>query len=639
MSHAHEAPSSPPFRSPSSQTSPPPERATPNRSSSYFTYPVSYAVSGILRRLNTESSPTSEAKAKSDSSSSNRNSIGNLQAQLHSTASSLSQSLASIVSSNSTDMNSVFQPAHRTASPFQPPPLTPLSLKGWRTGMREKGKLLTKALAEEIRLLLPPRLQLVDEWSLAYSLEQNGVSLATLYKEAGEYRGRRGGFVLVVKDGDGGLFGAYLSEAPHPSPSFYGNGECFLWRAHVLAGLPDLQLNLPPPPSEDTTNAVRMTTISSPKTKSDNLALPENPQTNRSGASTPERIRFKAFPYSGVNDFMIFCEHSYLSVGAGDGHYGLWLDDNLEHGVSDTCPTFGNEPLSDEGKKFGVLGVELCLGRNVITFHTRYSNQYFTVHADLFCNNSKYFKRRLQNNRKIIDGDCAICKEKLDPKTSVLTFCEARCGQNFHKHCIDEWKRLTVRETTCPLCRESWKTRSRNIGLPLDLGNLDLYAIHAYVNWLYTGELHIDEAFNRQESSYNLELLRTWRFSVKIEDENFKKAIIAECVTAIEKGAKGGFDPACIKYAGKHGPPCMEDFLVDVWLMGNYLDHIQCGRNEALPFQFVRKLCVAASARSKESVKHKNLLEKHTEGEYEYQTETEDGESTASESEMDTDGD
>lgn len=42
-----------------------------------------------------------------------------------------------------------------------------------------------------------------------------------------------------------------------------------------------------------------------------------------------------------------------------DGHYGLWLDDNLEKGVSSSCPTFGNEPLSDEGTKFSILGVEL----------------------------------------------------------------------------------------------------------------------------------------------------------------------------------------------------------------------------------------------------------------------------------------
>lgn len=182
--------------------------------------------------------------------------------------------------------------------------------------MRESGKLLNKALAEEIRLLVPPRLQLVDEWSLMYSLEQNGVSLATLYKNADDYRGKRGGFVLVVKDGSGSLFGAYLSDAPHPSSHFYGNGECFLWRAHVLKSLPDLS-NLPPPPSADTTNATRMTTIATTKPKSDTLSPPASGQASRSGTSTPERIRFKAFPYSGVNDYMIFCEHSYLSIGGG----------------------------------------------------------------------------------------------------------------------------------------------------------------------------------------------------------------------------------------------------------------------------------------------------------------------------------
>lgn len=36
-----------------------------------------------------------------------------------------------------------------------------------------------------------------------------------------------------------------------------------------------------------------------------------------SGASTPERLRFKAFPYSGENDYLIFCEHDFLSVGGG----------------------------------------------------------------------------------------------------------------------------------------------------------------------------------------------------------------------------------------------------------------------------------------------------------------------------------
>lgn len=55
----------------------------------------------------------------------------------------------------------------------------------------------------------------------------------------------------------------------------------------------------------------------------------------------------------------MFCETHFLSVGGGDGRYGLWLDDSLDRGHSSTCMTFGNEPLSDEGEKFGILGVEI----------------------------------------------------------------------------------------------------------------------------------------------------------------------------------------------------------------------------------------------------------------------------------------
>ena len=64
-----------------------------------------------------------------------------------------------------------------------------------------------------------------------------------------------------------------------------------------------------------------------------------------------------------MNDYLIFCQHNYLSVGGGDGRYGLWLDEVLERGVSSQCMTFGNEGLSDEGEKFEVVGVEVwCVG-------------------------------------------------------------------------------------------------------------------------------------------------------------------------------------------------------------------------------------------------------------------------------------
>ncbi|KAL9114124.1 MAG: hypothetical protein Q9227_001896 [Pyrenula ochraceoflavens] len=275
----------------------------------------------------------------------------------------------------------LYTPPRRTGSPFQPPPLTPLTLKHTHLS---SNPLLSRSLAEEIRLLIPSRLQLVDDWTLVYSLDRDGASLTTLYQCCQDFsrRSQRAGYVLVVRDGspqNGAIFGAYMTDPPKPSAHYYGTGECFLWRASILSALPVLPVSqpthngpppsedlldlagLPPPPSADTTNLQRFTTVrGEKKSRHGDLLDPLSDNDGRaSGASTPDRIRFKAFPYSGVNDFMLFCETGFLSVGGGDGHYGLWLDDSLDKGISEACPTFGNEPLSDEGKKFDIMGVEI----------------------------------------------------------------------------------------------------------------------------------------------------------------------------------------------------------------------------------------------------------------------------------------
>lgn len=116
---------------------------------------------------------------------------------------------------------------------------------------------------------------------------------------------------------------------------------------------------LPPPPSADTTDLLtgtRSTTIASPTTDMFQHA-------NGHGAAAPPQqhsIRFQNFAYTGANDYCIFCESKFLSVGGGQGaNYGLWLDDSFSRGHSGPCDTFGNTPLSDEGIKFDVLGVEL----------------------------------------------------------------------------------------------------------------------------------------------------------------------------------------------------------------------------------------------------------------------------------------
>ncbi|RAL10807.1 putative oxidative stress response protein Oxr1 [Aspergillus homomorphus CBS 101889] len=384
---------------------------------SYFSYPVTHVVSGLYRRFTDPQSTKNQDNNSSSSSSTMRRPF----------QSTSSISSTTTTTNPATNTSTLFTPI-RTASPFQPPPLTPLTLTDPENHSQHSAQtqdyLLTRSLAEEIRLLVPARLQLCDTWRLAYSLERDGASLSTLYENcrAISQRSPRAGYVLIIRDaspstgssssysatggsssfsntnnGPGGaVFGAYMTDPPHPDSHYFGTGECFLWRASVVqppsadrllqltaaaaAGHhtqdPGMQTGagpgtendvqqtlaaleragLPLPPSADTTHAGRSTTLRSWS------PLPRGPgpaSTSNSGTATPEQIRFKAFPYSGVNDYMMFCETGFLSLGGGDGHYGLWVDSSLEKGVSAASQTFGNEPLSDEGIKFDILGVEV----------------------------------------------------------------------------------------------------------------------------------------------------------------------------------------------------------------------------------------------------------------------------------------
>lgn len=178
-----------------------------------------------------------------------------------------------------------------------------MQLTGYSESFRDR--LVTPALAAQIQQKMPERLQLHNEWKLVYSLEQNGASLRTLYNLAAPKDVHQHGYVLAVKDAKQTVFGAYLNEPPHVAEAirFTGNGDCFLWRL-----------------SKD---------------------------------------GFQAFPYTQKNDFIMYCTHQFISIGGGDGHDGLWLDDSLERGVSYHTQTFDNEPLSMQGTKFQILNVEL----------------------------------------------------------------------------------------------------------------------------------------------------------------------------------------------------------------------------------------------------------------------------------------
>lgn len=47
---------------------------------------------------------------------------------------------------------------------------------------------------------------------------------------------------------------------------------------------------------------------------------------------------------------MILTESHYLSFGGGDGKYGLWIDGQLEKGISSRSPAFDNDVLCSNDK-------------------------------------------------------------------------------------------------------------------------------------------------------------------------------------------------------------------------------------------------------------------------------------------------
>ncbi|ODV78432.1 TLD-domain-containing protein [Suhomyces tanzawaensis NRRL Y-17324] len=250
------------------------------------------------------------------------------------------------------------------------PPLSPLELSGYRPST--KHRLLDSELADNIRNLLPARLQLFDEWELVYSLEQHGISLKTLYRNCNpvyqleQHRKKKAelgfadsvikgmvvgsstrdkstsrpqGYVMVIRDEKGNKFGCFLNENPKvmDTKRYYGNGECFLWKVEKYF------------PGKLNHNKEQE------KNQEDSTPLHINDKVD---------TRFKAFTYTGLNPSIIYSNSSFISVGSSGGHNGLWIDQSLYLGVSCVCDTFGNEVLSetDPGAKVGkfkIMGLEV----------------------------------------------------------------------------------------------------------------------------------------------------------------------------------------------------------------------------------------------------------------------------------------
>ncbi|KAM6355602.1 nuclear receptor coactivator 7 isoform 3-T6 [Podargus strigoides] len=163
--------------------------------------------------------------------------------------------------------------------------------------LKHHSALLENMHIEQLARRLPARVQGYP-WRLAYSTLEHGTSLKTLYRKSASLDSP---VLLVVKDMDNQIFGAYATHPFKFSDHYYGTGETFLY------------------------------------TFSPN---------------------FKVFKWSGENTYFINGDTSSLELGGGGGRFGLWLDADLYHGRSNSCSTFNNDILSKK-EDFIIQDVEV----------------------------------------------------------------------------------------------------------------------------------------------------------------------------------------------------------------------------------------------------------------------------------------
>lgn len=123
-------------------------------------------------------------------------------------------------------------------------------------------------------------------WARIFSTSDDGFNLKTLYRKMA---GLDCPVLIIIKDTKDAVFGALLTEPLRMSDGFYGTGESFLFTFHPT---------------------------------------------------------FKQFKWTGQNDYFVKGNLDSVSFGASEGHFGLWLDEDLYRGRSVTCQTYNNDPLA-----------------------------------------------------------------------------------------------------------------------------------------------------------------------------------------------------------------------------------------------------------------------------------------------------
>jgi len=151
---------------------------------------------------------------------------------------------------------------------------------------------------KELYEFLPDSHQYSDLYRV-FSISIDGCALKTFYNKCQEINNS----ILVIKDDDDNIFGAYASECFEPNKNFSGTGECFLFTFY-------------------------------------------------------KGNKIHVFNSTGINRFFMYCDNEQICFGCSDDYFSLSLRNDFLEGYSHTTQTYQNQPLSSKDK-FIIVKLEL----------------------------------------------------------------------------------------------------------------------------------------------------------------------------------------------------------------------------------------------------------------------------------------
>lgn len=223
----------------------------------------------------------------------------------------------------------------------------------------------------------------------------------------------------------------------------------------------------------------------------------------------------------------------------------------------------------------------------------------FEVEKELLCR-STYFRKLLQPHRKTTEGNCSICYEALvEDGVKELTYCATSCGNNFHKVCMEEWKRSNPNEVSlkCPMCRQRFEEEGMD-----SFPTITPIAFHNYLDWLHLSYIPLRPTWkygNTDTGPDFIALVEAYQLGVFVSDRKFWKAtlqnILGEC---IKSNVYPNDNTVARAYAVTSDSPSLESPLrklfVEIYMQFSCSDYIQVFREwERFPHEFQSDLTQA----------------------------------------------